>query len=139
MSPLPTTTKQAPEWHIFNAEGKVLGRLATEVAALLLGKHRQDFAKHTIAPVFVIITNTNLVEVTGQKENQKEYHHFSGYPGGLKTRSIIKQRQLDSRKIMYEAVYGMLPKNSLRSERMNHLKLYATDKHPHEAQVAQVK
>jgi len=124
-----------PEWHLIDANDKVLGRLATEVAGLLLGKHRLDFARHHIAPVFVVVTNTDTVALTGRKEQQKEYHHFSGYPGGLKTRTVAEQRKRDSRKIVFAAVYGMLPKNSLRSERMNHLKLYATDKHPHQAQV----
>ena len=130
----PKTT--APEWHIIDAKGKVLGRLAGDVAKLLLGKHRVDFTRHHLAPVFVVVTNTNEVALTGRKEQQKEYHHFTGYPGGIKTRSVAQQRKRDSRKIVYEAVYGMLPKNSLRSHRMNHLKLYATDKHPHQAQVA---
>jgi large subunit ribosomal protein L13 len=136
MSTKKPTIAGPAEWHHLDADGRVLGRLATEVAALLLGKHRTDFVRHQIAPVFVIVTNTNTVALTGRKEDQKVYQHFTGYPGGLKTRSIIKQRQLDSRKIVYEAVYGMLPKNSLRDERMNHLKLYATANHPHEAQVA---
>lgn len=136
--PAPTPSKKnvaVPEWQLINAEGKVLGRLATEVAHLLLGKHRLDFTRHQIAPVFIVITNTDLVALTGHKEEQKMYHHFTGYPGGLKSRSVKEQRVRDSRKIVHEAVYGMLPKNSLRDKRMNHLKLYAGAEHPHQAQL----
>jgi len=134
--PKPVAPKKlTPEWHHLDAEGKVVGRLATEVARLLLGKHRLDFTRHQIAPVFVVVTNTDKVIFTGRKEEQKSYHHFTGYPGGLKTRSVAEQRRRDSRKIVFEAVWGMLPTNSLRRERMNHLKLYATDKHPHGAQL----
>jgi large subunit ribosomal protein L13 len=113
----------------------VLGRLATDVARLILGKHRLDFTRHQVAPVFVIVTNTDKVALTGRKEEQKLYQHFTGYPGGLKSRPVAKQRTLDSRRIVWEAVFGMLPKNSLRAERMNHLKLYAEAEHPHEAQL----
>ncbi len=134
--PKPVAPKKlTPEWHHFDADGKVVGHLASEIARLLLGKHRTDFTRHQIAPVFVIVTNTDKVVFTGRKEQQKMYHHFSGYPGGLKTRTVAEQRARDSRKIVFEAVWGMLPTNSLRRERMNHLKLYATDKHPHEAQL----
>ncbi len=136
--PAPTpSTKNVPvaEWHLFNAEGMVLGRLATKVAHMLLGKDRLDFTRHQIAPVFIVITNTDLVALTGHKEDQKFYHKFSGYPGGLRSRSVREQRTRDSRKIVYEAVYGMLPKNSLREKRMYHLKLYAGAEHPHQAQL----
>lgn len=124
------------EWHHFDAKGKVLGRLATEVASLLLGKHRLDFAPHKISPVFVVITNTDEVAVTGDKEKQKMYYHYSGYPGGLSERSLREQRQRDSRRIISAAVGGMLPKNSLRDKRLQHLKLYRGAEHPHLAQIA---
>lgn len=126
------------EWHAIDADGAVLGRLATQVAHLLLGKHRVDFTRHQVVPVFVVVTNTDKVAVTGRKEEQKQYHHFTGYPGGLKSRSVREQRAQDSRKIVFEAIYGMLPKNSLRDDRMNHLKLYAGAEHPHTAQVKAV-
>jgi large subunit ribosomal protein L13 len=125
----------AGEWHWLDAENKVLGRLATKIAGLLLGKHRLDFVHNKVAPVFVVVTNTNKVSLTGRKEAQKVYQHYTGYPGGLKTRSVSEQRIRDSRKIVFAAVYGMLPKNSLRDDRMNHLKLYARAEHPHQAQV----
>lgn len=123
------------EWHHIDARGKVLGRLAVEAAKLLLGKHRIDWARHKVAPVYVVITNTDQVELTGKKEKQKVYRHHTGYPGGLKERSIAQQRRRDSRRIVAGAVSGMLPKNSLRNVRMQHLKLYAGAEHPHAAQL----
>lgn len=123
------------EWHILDAKGKVLGRLATQAAALLLGKHRTDSAKHVIAPVYVVVTNAAEVAVTGQKEKQKLYRWHSGYPGHLKERSLEEQRARDPRRIIELAVNGMLPKNGLRKRRMRHLKVYAGAEHPHQPQV----
>lgn len=128
-------TKNA-EWHFIDARGVVLGRLATQIAQLLLGKHRVDFVRHMVAPVYVVVTNTNHVVLTGRKETQKTYQHFTGYPGGLKTRSAREMRARDSRRLVLEAVYGMLPKNSLRDDRINRLKLYAGADHPHAPQKA---
>ncbi|MEX1997058.1 MAG: 50S ribosomal protein L13 [Candidatus Andersenbacteria bacterium] len=135
----PTTPENAGEWHHFDAQGEVLGRLATRAAALLLGKHRFDFAKNVVAPVYVVITNCDHVVLTGNKETQKMYRHYTGYPGGLKERSVAEQRRRDSRVIVEEAIYGMLPKNNLRAERMRHLKLYAGATHPHLPQIASPK
>jgi len=123
------------EWHHIEAEGKVLGRLATEVSSLLLGKHRVDAARHTVSPVYVVVTGTDKVALTGNKEAQKKYYRHTGYPGGLKTRTAAQVRQSDSRRLVEHAVLGMLPKNKLRTERMRHLKLYAGDEHPHLAQL----
>lgn len=120
---------------MFDATGQVLGRLAGKVAQLLIGKDRLDYAPNRVAPVHVIITNTDLVNVTGSKEEQKMYRWYSGYPGGLKERSLAEQRRRDSRRIVEYAVVGMLPKNSLRDVRMSHLHLYPGATHPHEAQV----
>lgn len=128
-------TQKGAEWHQFSAEEKVLGRLATQIASLLLGKHRADCTKERIAPVYVVITDTDKVVLTGNKEEQKMYRHYSGYPGGLRERSVKEQRKRDSRVIVFKAVEGMLPKNNLRRERMSHLKLYAKSEHPHQAQI----
>lgn len=125
------------EWHVFDAQSINLGRMATQIAILLAGKHRPDFAPNKVAPVYVIVTNTDKVKVSGDKENQKEYHHYSGYSGGLKTRTLKEQLKRDSRLIVREAVSGMLPKNLLRDDRLNHLKLYPGADHPHMAQVNQ--
>ncbi len=128
-------TAATAEWHLVDARDQVLGRLATRIASLIIGKHRPDFAKHTIAPVYVIVTNTDHVVLTGKKEDAKMYRHYTGYPGGLRERSVREQRARDSRVIVEQAVYGMLPKNNLRDERMRHLKLYPGTEHPHQAQV----
>lgn len=123
---------QAPlEWHHYDAKDKVLGRLATQVASLLTGKHRTDYAANKVAPVYVVVTNTDKVALTGRKEAQKKYYRYSGYPGGMKARTVGEQRRRDSRRIIHAAVFGMLPKNSLRAKRMLHLKLYAGNEHPH--------
>lgn len=123
------------EWHALDAQNKVLGRIATQAVVLLLGKHRPDAKRHVVAPVYVVITNTDKVVVTGQKERAKVYTHYTGYPSGIRTRSVQEQRRRDSRRLIRAAVSGMLPKNSLRERRLSHLKLYPGDKHPHAGQV----
>lgn len=130
------TTKVTPdnpnaEWHHFDASGKILGRLATEIATLLSGKHRTDYTPHLVAPVYVVVTNTDQVAVTGAKEDQKKYRRYTGYPGGLRERSLREQRARDSRRIVAGAVSGMLAKNALRDKLLGHLKLYPGATHPH--------
>ncbi|MDP3997190.1 MAG: 50S ribosomal protein L13 [Candidatus Andersenbacteria bacterium] len=127
--------EQVGEWHWLDAQGKILGRLAGEAAVLLGGKHRTDWAANKVAPVYVVVTNTDRVVVTGNKEKDKIYYRHTGYPGGLRERSLAVQRQRDSRKIVLAAVSGMLPKNNLRKLRLQHLKLYKGSEHPHEAQI----
>lgn len=127
------TPKQ--EWYAFDASEKVLGRLASEVAHLLMGKHRPDFAPNVLAPVFVVITNTDKLKVTGDKMKQKKYYRYSGYPGGIFERTLQEQMERDSRKVVEMAVLGMLPKNNLRPEQIKHLKLYAGVEHAHAAQL----
>lgn len=136
---MPATVRQPieMEWHHVDAAGAVLGRLATRVAKLLLGKHRLDWQKNIVVPVYVVVTNTNDVVLTGKKEKQKLYHHHTGYPGGVKARSAADVRKRDSRRLVQLAVEGMLPKNSLRQLRLGHLKLYTGATHPHEAQLKQ--
>lgn len=133
-SPTITPTGLQHEWHHFDAKDQVLGRLATKIAVLLMGKHRPDYATNKVAPVYVVVTNTDHVALTGRKEDQKLYRHATGYPGGLKERTVREQRRRDSRRIVEEAVIGMLPKNNLRAFRMRHLKLYPGETHPHMAQ-----
>lgn len=127
------------EWHQLDAKDQVLGRLATKIAMLLMGKHRADFELNQAKPVFVVVTNTDHVVLTGKKEDQKMYRHYSGYPGGLKERTVREQRLRDSRVIIEQAVVGMLPKNNLRAVRMRRLKLYAGIDHPHLPQLNQPK
>lgn len=122
---------EATEWHLLDAKNKILGRLATQAAVLLLGKHRTDFTQHLVAPVYVVVVNAAEVAVSGSKETQKLYRRHSGYPGHLKERSLREQRAKDPRRIIELAVSGMLPKNGLRKQRLNHLKIYAGAEHPH--------
>ncbi len=110
--------------HLFDAQGQVLGRLATEIVKVLSGKGKATFAPHIDGGDIVIVTNTDGVEVTGNKKNGKMYHRFSGYPGGITSISFKDQREKDSTKLIWQAVYGMLPKNSLRARMLTRLRLF---------------
>ncbi len=123
------------EWYHFDASKKTLGRMSTEIAGLLMGKDRTDFSRNSVPLTKVIVTNTDKVKVTGNKEAEKMYYRYSGYPGGLKKRSLAEQKKRDSRKIVESAVYGMLPKNSLREKMIKNLKTFKGDDHPHKAQI----
>jgi large subunit ribosomal protein L13 len=116
-----TTTEQ----HVIDAQGKKLGRVATEVATLLMGKHRSDVVKNRVAPVHVIVENVSKLLMSEKKRNQKEYSRYTGYPGGL--RKISMQKLIDKKgytEVFKKAVYGMLPSNRLRSERMKQLTIH---------------
>lgn len=110
--------------HLFDAQGKVLGRLATEIVKVLSGKGKTNYVPHIDAGDIVIVTNTDGVEVTGNKRQDKVYHRFSGYPGGVTSISFKDQREKDSTKLIWQAVYGMLPKNSLRAKMLTRLRLF---------------
>ncbi len=126
-------TKKATEIlrtkHLFDAQGKVLGRLATEIAGLLSGKRKVGYAPNVDAGDVVMVINTDGIEVTGNKKTDKVYHRFSGYPGGITTISFRDQRKKDSTKLIYQAVYGMLPKNKLRARMLRRLHLVKTGDH----------
>lgn len=110
--------------HTIDAAGKVLGRIATEIARILRGKNRPDFAPHRMPEVSVIVTNANRVRVTGRKLLQKQYFRHSTYPGGAKFVSLRTAYEKDSRLVIRRAVSGMLPKNRLRARLMKHLTVY---------------
>lgn len=112
------------KYHLFDAKGKVLGRLATDIARILMGKDKVLYAPHVDGGDFVVVINTDLVTVTGNKAEGKIYHRFSGYPGGIHSVSFADQLKKDSRKVVYQALYGMLPKNSLRDRMLTRLHLY---------------
>lgn len=118
-------------WHHIDASGKVLGRLATEVAVLLHGKHKINFRRHIDMGDIVVITNASKVVVTGNKETDKFYYNHSGYPGGLKTTNVAKLRQTYPERIIIKAVTGMLPKTLLRDVYLKRLKVYPDSEHPH--------
>lgn len=125
MKPLET------EWYVLDATSDTLGRIATRAASLLLGKHRTDWATNKVAPVHVVVINSDQIKVTGKKKEQKMYRRYSGYPGGLHERTLKQQMIRDSRFVIEEAVSGMLPKNILRAKRIKQLHVYPTEKHPH--------
>lgn len=117
------------KYHLFDAKGKVLGRLATEIATILMGKDKVSYAPHIDGGDFVVLINTDLIEVTGNKAEDKIYHRFSGYPGGIHSINFKDQLKKDSRKVVFQALYGMLPKNSLRDRMLTRLHLYKDGTH----------
>ncbi len=122
------------QWHVIDASGKILGRLATEVASLLMGKHKPIFSRHLDTGDFVVIINADKVRVTGNKAEQKLYYRHSGYPGGLKSISLERMMQTHPTRVIEYAVKGMLPHNRLGAQMMKKLKVYAGENHPHLAQ-----
>lgn len=122
------------DWYEVDAEGKTVGRLATEIARVLIGKHKPVFSQHVDVGDFVIVTNADKVQFTGKKWTQKMYYRHSGYPGGLKATSAATVRDKHPDRLIRLAVNGMLPKNRLRSRRLKRLKIYASAAHPHGAQ-----
>jgi len=123
------------EWHLIDASGEILGRLATRVAGLLMGKHKPLFTRSMDMGDFVVVLNADEVRVTGNKAAQKFYHRHSGYPGGLKSISLEKMMQTHPTRVIEHAVKGMLPKNRLNARMMKRLKVYAGDTHPHQGQI----
>jgi len=122
------------EWHVIDASGKVLGRLATEVARLLMGKHKPIFTRNLDTGDYVVVINADKVHVTGNKAKQKLYYRHSGYPGGLKSISLEKMMQTNPTRVIEHAVKGMLPHNRLGASMRKKLKVYVGDTHPHLAQ-----
>jgi len=122
-------------WHVIDARGRPLGRVASEAAQLLMGKHKPTYERHLAMGDFVVIVNAREVAFTGNKAAQKIYYRHSGYPGGLKERRLFEQMERDPRRVIERAVKGMLPSTSLGRELFRHLKVYAGPTHPHEAQV----
>lgn len=122
------------DWYVIDAADKVLGRLATEVASRLKGKHKAEYTPHVDTGDNIIIINADKVRVTGRKTSDKMYHHHTGYPGGLKSESFEKLQARKPEQIIELAVKGMLPKNPLGREMFRKLKVYAGTDHPHTAQ-----
>jgi len=122
------------EWHVIDASDKVLGRLATQVASLLMGKHKPTLSRNLDTGDFVIVINADKVRVTGNKAKQKLYYRHSGYPGGLKSISLDKMMQTHPTRVIEHAVKGMLPKNRLGARMLKKLRVYVGDTHPHLAQ-----
>lgn len=123
-------------WHVLDATGRPLGRLATEAAALLRGKHKPQFAPNLLIGDFVIVVNADKVVVTGAKFTDKVYYRHTQYPGGLRTRTFKEQMGRNPTRVIEHAVRGMLPHNRLGRRIFTHLKVYSGPEHPHQAQVA---
>jgi large subunit ribosomal protein L13 len=121
-------------WHVIDADGLVLGRIATQAARLLQGKHKAEWTPFLDRGDHVIVVNASKVKLTGKKEEQKLYRYHSGYEGGLREERAKIVRQKDSRRIIEEAVRGMLPKTKLGTAMYGKLKVYAKGEHPHAAQ-----
>jgi large subunit ribosomal protein L13 len=122
------------KWYLVNAEGKVLGRLATELAKILRGKNKPTYTPHLDTGDFIIVVNAGKLTLTGKKMKDKIYYHHTGYPGGIKEMSAEKLLAKKPTEMIRMAVKGMLPKNSLGRQMFRKLKVYAGPNHPHEAQ-----
>lgn len=123
------------EWHVIDATGQPLGRLATQVATYLRGKHKPIYAPHLDVGDFVIVVNASQIRLTGRKLEQKQYYHHSGYPGGMRVRALKHELPRRPEWVIERAVKGMLPKGPLGLHLFRHLKVYGAANHPHEAQV----
>lgn len=128
----PATIKR--DWYVIDAENVVLGRLATEVARRLRGKHKPEYTPHVDTGDYIVIINAEKIHVTGNKETDKVYYHHTGYPGGIKSITLEKQRAKAPERIIQTAVKGMLPKGSLGRAMFKKLKVYAGSEHNHSAQ-----
>lgn len=122
------------KWYIVDAKGKTLGRLASQVASILKGKHKPIYSPHMDTGDFVIIINASEVELTGKKRQQKMHRHYTGYPGGLKEVSYEKLLKEKPEKAAYEAVWGMIPHNRLGRKVIKKLRVYRGPEHKHQAQ-----
>jgi large subunit ribosomal protein L13 len=122
------------QWYVVDAAGQNLGRLASDIARVLRGKHKPMFTPNADTGDFVVVINAEKITVTGTKLTDKKYYRHSGYPGGLREMTLEKMLAKFPERVMEEAVRGMLPHNSLGADMLGKLKVYAGDKHPHEAQ-----
>ncbi len=121
-------------WFVVDATDQILGRLASEVARRLRGKHKPIFTPHMDTGDFIIVVNAEKVKMTGRKWDQKNYYHHSGYPGGIKSMTASKMVEKKPEELVKKAVWGMLPKNRLGRKLIKKLKVYAGSEHPHTAQ-----
>jgi large subunit ribosomal protein L13 len=135
-TPKPGETERT--WHVIDATDVVLGRLATQVAVLLRGKHKATFAPHVDTGDFVIVINAAKVALTGSKAETKKAYHHSGYPGGLRATTYAELLAKRPEEAIHQADRGMLPKNRLARQQLTKLKVYAGSEHPHAAQQPQV-
>lgn len=129
--------EQTPKWFVINARGKIIGRLASKIATILMGKNKVSYLPYKESGDKVIVINAGKIVATGRKNEQKKYYRYSGYPGGLKVRSLKTLRHEDPERIIKHAVEGMLPKTRLGRSIFKNLYVYSGEKHPHEGQKAE--
>ncbi len=125
------------KWHVVDAEGQTLGRLAAEIAKVLRGKYKPQYTPHVDTGDFVVVVNADRVEVTGRKAEQKVYRRHTGYPGGLRETSYEVMMERKPTEVLRKAVWGMMPKSRLARQQFKKLKIYAGAEHPHAAQTPQ--
>ena len=125
-------------WYVVDADGQVLGRLASRVAQILRGKHKPMYTPHLDVGDHVVIINAGKIRLTGKKSMQKRYYHHTGYPGGLRSDSFLKLRREHPERVLQHAVRGMLPHNKLGRKMIKKLKVYSDAEHPHGAQQPEV-
>jgi large subunit ribosomal protein L13 len=123
-----------PEWFLVNAENQILGRLASKIAFRLRGKHKPEYTPHSDLGDFIVVVNANKIKVTGNKLQDKNYYHHTGYPGGIKSKNLDSILKKDASEAIKLAVKGMLPKNKLGRQMITKLKVYNNETHPHSAQ-----
>jgi large subunit ribosomal protein L13 len=131
---MPKAAEIKKKWYVVDAQGKILGRLASKIAQILRGKGKPDFTTHLDGGDYVIVINCDKVRLTGKKEREKVYYHHTGYPGGLRKVSFSKFMKQKPEELFREAVKGMLPHNKLGKKILFKLYIYKGDKHPHQAQ-----
>jgi large subunit ribosomal protein L13 len=129
-----TPSDRQRDWYVIDAQGKTLGRLATQIADALRGKRKPAYTPHIDTGDFVIVINAEKIHVTGNKRTDKLYHRHSGYPGGLRTRTFEQMLERRPEEIIRRAVKGMMPRNRLARKQLTKLRIYAGPEHPHAAQ-----
>jgi len=129
-----TPENRQRDWYVVDAEGRTLGRLATQIADALRGKRKPEYTPHCDVGDFVVVVNAERIRVTGNKRNDKVYRRHTGYPGGIRSRTLGEMLDRRPEEVIRRAVKGMLPKNRLANRQINKLKVYAGPDHPHEAQ-----
>ncbi len=132
------TNEVERKWYVIDAEGKTLGRLASEAASIIRGKHKPEFTPHVDTGDFVIVINAEKIHLTGKKLQNKMYYRHSGHPGGLKTTSAQQMLNTKPERVVEAAIHGMIPKNRLGEKMKLKLKVYAGTEHPHTAQQPEV-
>ena len=136
-TPFPSEKTLNREWHVIDAEGQVLGRLATRIATVLMGKHKPGYTAFLDCGDHVVVVNADKVVLTGNKLNDKMYYRYSGYPGGIKEARARRVMREHPTRILESAVQGMVPKTKLGRQMLSKLRVYAGPEHPHEAQQPQ--